>query len=614
MNRSRERGSTQAGGRGSTQTEPASFSPAAAPLPVAEGRRVWDHVLGLLRRYRFAFLTAMALHVAAALVALGPPVLLGRIVDTVAGTAASDTPIPATIDQLALGIGILLLVTAAVTWAAHAATGVLGERLLAGLREGFLRDVVHLPLSTVEAAGTGDLISRASGDIDVLNHSVRNAVPRVVTAAVTTAIILAGAAWVSPVLALSVFTILPLLLPAAIWYRRRSPQVFADIRVRYATMTATLNESYAGARTVEALRWEQRRIDQLDGDIGGAWQTVRRMIRLRSVLFPATDLSMFLPLLTALMVGGPLALRGTISVGEVTTVAVLMQMLMVPLAQVVLSLDALQMGNAALARLVGTGTVEPDRQPSGRKPDEDPEIDIQLSGVRFGYTPDRDVLHGIDLTLRRGERLALVGPTGAGKSTIARLIAGIHPPREGAVTVGGVPLVELTADELRRRVVLVAQEHHVFVGTLADNLRLATPDASDDELVQALTRVGGATWLEQLPDGLETQLAAQHIRPTPGEAQLVAMARIALDPPPTLVLDEATSQLDTGAARRAESALAQVLRDRTVVMIAHRLHTAHDADRVGVIEQGRLVELGSHDELIQQGGAYQRLWETWQER
>ena len=222
------------------------------------------------------------------------------------------------------------------------------------------------------------------------------------------------------------------------------------------------------------------------------------------------------------------------------------------------------------------------------------------------------MLHGVDLDIEPGSRLAMVGPSGAGKSTLGRLLAGIHPPRTGSVTVGGVGLVELPLDDLRGHVALVTQEHHVFVGTLRENLALAAPPgATDDDIRAALSAVDALDWVDALPDGLDTVVGSGGHRLTDAQAQQIALARLVLADPHTLVLDEATSLIDPRAARHLERSLAAVLEGRTVIAIAHRLFSAHDADRVAVVEDGRIAELGSHDELVAAGGSYAALWDSW---
>jgi ABC-type multidrug transport system fused ATPase/permease subunit len=326
------------------------------------------------------------------------------------------------------------------------------------------------------------------------------------------------------------------------------------------------------------------------------------------VWFPSTESAYVLPVVGALLIGGLLALHGHATLAQVTAVTLYFQQLVDPVDRLLGWLDELQIGASSLARLVGVGRVPADRATTGAQPQGE---ELRADDVHFAYREGRDVLHGINLVVRPGERIAMVGPSGAGKSTLGRLLAGIHGPRTGSVTVGGVPLVELEVDQLRREVALVTQEQHVFVGSVADNLRLARPSADDDQLRSVLRSIDAYDWVQALPDGLATAVGSGGYVLTPAQAQQIALARLVLADPHTLVLDEATSLLDPRAARRLERSLAAVVDGRTVIAIAHRLHTAHDADRVAVVIDGRIVELGSHDELIAERGSYADLWASW---
>ena len=283
-------------------------------------------------------------------------------------------------------------------------------------------------------------------------------------------------------------------------------------------------------------------------------------------------------------------------------------MLIDPVDRIVSILDELQLGAASLSRLLGVAQVPDDRSVTGRTPSSEK---LDADDVRFSYVEGRDVLHGVDLDVGVGERIAMVGPSGAGKSTLGRLLAGIHPPRTGSVTVGDVGLVELPLGDLRGHVALVTQEHHVFVGTIRDNLVLARPTASDSEVHEALAAVDAQEWVAALPAGLDTLVGSGGRAVTAAQAQQIALARLVLADPHTLVLDEATSLIDPRAARHLERSLAAVLDGRTVIAIAHRLFSAHDADRVAVVEDGVISEFGSHDELVAAGGSYAALWESW---
>jgi ABC-type multidrug transport system fused ATPase/permease subunit len=573
-------------------------------LPIASGADVRAYAGSLLRRHPRALGGSLLLYALAAAATLVAPRLLGSLVQSV-----QDGTSRAYVDRIALGLAASTLTATALTWWSRRISLVLAEQVFADLREDFLERVVALPLSTVERAGAGDLLSRTTADVDTLGKTVRNAVPEVLIAGLTSVLTLIAAFLTAPLVASAMLVAGPVLWLSTRWYLRRAPAGYLRERATWSVMTAGLAESADGARTVEALGRQQARRRRSDADIADAYAAERYTLRLRTVWFPLVDLSFVLPLVGVVLLGGTLYSRGLATLGEVTAVALYVQLLIDPLDRLLGWLDELQVGASSLARLVGVADVPADRAATGQVPGDER---LAAQDVRFSYLDGRDVLHGLDLVVRPGERLAVVGPSGAGKSTLGRLLAGVHGPRTGSVTLGGVPLLDLPLERLRTEVSLVTQEHHVFMGTVADNLRLAHPSATDAEVHAALAAVDADEWVRALPEGLETAVGAGGLALTPAQAQQVALGRLVLADPHTLVLDEATSLLDPSAARHLERSLAAVVTGRTVVAIAHRLHTASDADRVAVVEDGRVSELGSHDELLALGGSYAALWESWQ--
>jgi ABC-type multidrug transport system fused ATPase/permease subunit len=572
-------------------------------LPVATPAEVRAEARRLFRHHRRRLSVAVGLHVLAAAAGVAAPFLMGRIVDSVIEGAGTGR-----IDLLAAALAASVVVQAVLVRSAIKRSLVLGERVFADLREAFIRRVLQLPLSTVERAGTGDLIARTTGDIDALSRTVRFAIPEILVALVTTVLTLTAAVVTGPLIAAAALVGVPLLYVGTRWYLKRARAGYLWERAAYATLDGALTETVDGARTVEALGLADARITRAEADLGEAYRAERRTLFLRTVWFPTAETSYVLPVVATLAWGAWLVSQGGATVGQVTTVVLYMVQIIDPIDRLVSWLDELQVGTSSLARIVGIAKVPEDRQATTEEPIDE---NIHAADVRYAYRDGQDVLHGISLELRPGERLAVVGPSGAGKSTMGRMLAGIHPPRAGRIDVGGVRLVDLPVDRLRREVVLVTQEHHVFVGTLRDNLALAAPDATDQELRRALAAVDALDWVEALPDGLYTVVGSGGHPVGPAQAQQVALARIVLADPHTLVLDEATSLLDPRAARHLERSLSAVLDGRTVVAIAHRLHTAHDAHRVAVIEDGRIAEIGSHDELVATGGAYAALWDSW---
>ncbi len=582
-----------------------STPPTRTTLPVAEMSAVKTHTAGMLRRHRRAFATVVVLHGFAALAGLAAPRIVGELVDDLTNGTTFEA-----INRLAVILAAAVVVQTVLTWTAHRASFRMGEDLFAELREQFMDRVVSLPLSTVERAGTGDLVSRTTNDVEALSHVARYGIPAIFVAVVTVTITAVAALLTSWLVALPLFIGVPLLVFSTRWYLRYAPAGYLRERATYAVMNGVVTETVDGARTVDALRLGHRRRARIDQALANAYDAEMYTLRLRMWWFPQVEVAYLIPVAATLLWGGYLVFDGRASIGDVTTVALYVQALAAPLDDLLMWLDEIQVGATSLARVIGIADVPPDRQATGQEP-RDAKLDVR--DVRYAYRAGRDVLKGVSLDLLPGERLAIVGPSGAGKSTLGRLMAGIDGPRVGRIDVGGVRLVDLELAQLRGEVALVTQEHHVFVGTLEDNLLLAHPSATREVLLDALGAVDARVWAEALPEGLDTRVGSGGHALSEAQSQQLALARLVLADPHTLVLDEATSLLDPRAARHLERSLAAVVSNRTVVAIAHRLHTAHDADRVAVVDGGLVTEIGTHDELIAADGAYAALWRSWRD-
>jgi ATP-binding cassette subfamily C protein len=566
-----------------------------ALLPVAGGRRTLRVVGGLPRPRLWAIAGALLVLVAGTLAGLLVPPLIGRIVDLVTGGRDADAVTwPAV---LLAGAAVL---QGALTTAGIAGLAGAGEGALASLRERFLARALRLPLEQVERAGSGDLTARVTGDVTVIAEAVREAMPALVGSLLTIGLTLAGMAVLDWRFLLAGLVAVPVQLHTVRWYARRAGPLYAAQRVAAGAQQHELLTTIDGAATVRSFRLADRHLGRVEHRSRSAVDLLLRGIALQTRFYSRLHVGEYLGLFAVLVVGFVMVRRGMTSVGTATAAALYFHGLFGPINVALSLVDDAQAAGAGLARLVGVADL-PSPAEGRRTAPGDPSI--QVSGVSHAYVPGRTVLSDVTFDVAPGERVALVGASGAGKTTLARLIAGVHRPDTGSVRVGGA--------EPGTPVVLVTQEVHVFAGTLAEDLRLASPEATDAELRTALDRVGALGWAGRLPAGLDTEVGAGGHALTVTEAQRLAFARLLPADPPVVVLDEATAEAGSAGARVLEAAAEEALRGRTALVVAHRLTQAAAADRVIVLDAGRVVESGTHAGLVAAGGRYAALWSAW---
>ncbi|MGW7269368.1 ABC transporter ATP-binding protein [Streptomyces sp. NPDC054864] len=579
-------------------------------LPTATGPRTRAAVRELVRPHRGLAVGGFAVMIAATAVGLLVQPLLGRIVDLVADQSpAGDLTLP-----------VVLLVLVALAQGGTTSLGLtlvsrLGETVLAQLRERFVEKALRLPLEQVEKAGAGDLTARVTRDVSVVGEAVRSALPELARSLLAILLTLGAMAALDWRFLLAALLAVPVQASTARWYVRHAVPLYAEQRVATGAQQQQLLDTIAGAGTVRAFRIEEQHTARVTRRSSTAVELKMRGIRLVLDFYNRLHVAEYTGLAAVLVTGFYLVRADSVSIGTATAAALYFHSLFGPVNSALVLLDDAQSATASLARLVGVadeptpeparararGTAEPER--SGAQPDGT----VTVIGIDHAYVPGQHVLQNVDLTLRAGERVALVGPSGAGKTTLAKLIAGVHRPTSGSVHLTGT--AGRGGDGLP--VALVTQETHVFAGPLADDLRLARAEATDDELRTALTDVEALDWVEALPDGLYTVVGDGGHRLTSAQVQQLALARLMLADPPVAVLDEATAEAGSTGARLLEKAADRAVAGRTALVVAHRLTQAATADRIVVMEGGRIVESGTHDELSAGSGPYASLWQAW---
>jgi ATP-binding cassette, subfamily B, bacterial len=491
-------------------------------------------------------------------------------------------------------------------------TGWAGERVLADLRIKLFRHLQRLSLGYYERNRAGVIISRLTNDVEALDQLVTDGVTTMVQSTLTlggTAIILLLLDWR---LGLATLAVIPVMSLATVVFRVRSTRAYRAVRERLGLVTATLAEDIAGIRVLQAFtreRTSNRRFREINARYRDANQ---QTVNISGVYFPFVDLLSSVSTAVVLAYGGYRYFDGDITLGTLFAFMLYVQNFFDPVQQLSQLYLTFLSATAALDKIVEVLDEEPEvLDRPGARVLQEVEGHVRFEGVRFGYGSGPDVLHGLDLDVPAGTTVALVGHTGAGKSTIAKLLARFYDPREGRITIDGGDLRDVTQQSLRRRLGIVPQEGFLFAGTVRENIAFGRPDASPEDVVRAAQTVGAHDFVMRLEDGYETDLQERGTRLSLGQRQLVAFARALLADPRILILDEATSSVDIGTERKIERALRVLLADRTAFIIAHRLSTIRDADLIVVLEHGRIVEQGSHEELLERRGLYTSLYGDW---
>jgi len=559
----------------------------------------------ILRPHRPLIVYAGLAMIGATVVSLSAPLLVKIAIDR--GVDHHDMR---AIDLVALVYVVLVLARPVLERVIVLCSARAGERFLGDLRVAAYDKLQALSLPFFEQTKTGVLVSRLTADIQTLTTFTRLVLVEVVGSMLLFVVSIVILVTLSPLLSLVMLVSVPLLVWSSLRYGKRSQPAFLALRDRVADTMTSLQEGLAGVRVVQSFGRETDRYASYRLRSRAQVSAWRRISLVNIGFFPMIAFAQSLALAAVLVVGGYLHRHGRVSVGTIVAFALYLISLFDPIARLGDWFSEFQSGRAALTKIATL--LEEPLSVAGGGAKLPAAGTLVADGVTFAYGNTSPAVDGVSLAIEPGEHLALVGATGAGKSTLAKLLVRAYDPVGGRISLGGIDLRDAPLDELRRRMVFVPQEGHLFSGTISDNVRLARPEASDGQVRDALRAIGALERFERLEGGLETDVRSRGVRLSSGERQLVSIARVALVDPAVIVLDEATSSLDPQTEAALEHALGVLARGRTMITIAHRLSTAERADRVAVMEHGRLVEIASHGELVAQGERYARLWASWQ--
>ncbi|MGQ4527948.1 ABC transporter ATP-binding protein [Dermabacteraceae bacterium P13136] len=597
-----------------TMSPTAALASGRNVLPIASARVTTTYVARQLAKRWKLTLSALLITVLWAFTMTLVPRLIGSVVELV--STGGDHVAIIWRGAAIFGVGLLTAALSALNFAQLAA---LGQHIVADMREEVMARVVDTPAQSMENSGIGDALSRVADDVDVAASAFSYVIPSMLSHVILIAVISASLSELHPLLLLAVLLAVPPFLLTARWYLPRTNRLYKRERLALGDRAQALLTTIKGAETVHAYGLEERQSAQVTRFSAAARDITLQIVNL--VLFS----TLMVRTIQMVLLGFALWLcyylhgEGNLTIGQATSSLLLITGIFWPLQEIIWSLDQVQSAGASLTRMVG---VIKDPRLAAREDDTDgpapADSSLTLRGVSHAYVRDaqgeeRIVLHPLDLDVAPGESIALVGTSGAGKTTLGAIMTGALTPSHGSVAWGGVELSEMATEQRRSFASIISQETHVFMGTLADDLRLVREDASEAQLREALAQVGADTWVRALPDGLATQVGEKGHRLTPEQTQHLALARIALQDPRVLVMDEATADEGGNATgERPLDAAADSLREgRTTVIVAHRLSQAARADRILVLSQGRIVEQGSHDKLLEQGGRYAELWRAW---